>query len=109
MADTPKSQSDGWNEYSKLVLSKLDTLESTVEFLRKDVQDVSKEVIAFRAIGTKVDEIKSWKKEMDDVATAPQLKTAIADGKSGRDFAIRATTGLVVLQILIGLWFQLKS
>ena len=71
------SDANGWETYSKLVLQQLETLASGIEALRTELQDVKGQLTELKAKEDRIQDLKTWKEKMDDVASPPQLKTAL--------------------------------
>ena len=104
-----EKQSNGWNEYSKLVLKELETLADGMESVRKDIQDVKRDIAKIETRESKVDEIKEWKQKMTDVLSPDQLKELVKEHKENRDFMIRAIAVLGVIQFIVAsavLWMK---
>lgn len=99
MAD--EKSSNGWNEYSKLVLKELETLADGMEALQKELQEVRRDIAKIETRESKVDEIKDWKQKMTDVLSPDQLKELVKEHKENRDFMIRAIAVLGVIQFLM--------
>jgi len=93
---------NSWDTYSKLVLQQLETLSSGIEALRTELQHVKEQLTELKAKEDKVDELKAWKEKMDDVASPPQLKTAIQDIEDLKLFKTKAVTMFMVVQFLMG-------
>ena len=73
------SDNNGWDTYSKLVLQQLETLSLGIEALRGELQDVKGQLTELKAKEDRVQELRIWKDKMDDVASPPQIKTALED------------------------------
>ena len=73
------SDNNGWDTYSKLVLQQLETLSLGIEALRGELQDVKGQLTELKAKDDRVQELRIWKDKMDDVASPPQIKTALED------------------------------
>lgn len=104
-----EKQTNGWNEYSKLVLKELETLADGMESVRKDIQDVKRDIAKIETRESKVDEIKEWKQKMTDVLSPDQLKELVKEHKENRDFMIRAIAVLGVIQFIVAsavLWMK---
>ena len=104
-----EKQTNGWNEYSKLVLKELETLADGVEALKKELQEVRRDIAKIETRETKVDEIKEWKQKMTDVLSPDQLKELVKEHKENRDFMIRAVAVLGVIQFIVAsavLWMK---
>ena len=107
-----EKQTNGWNEYSKLVLKELETLADGVEALKKELQEVRRDIAKIETRESKVDEIKEWKQKMTDVLSPDQLKELVKEHKENRDFMIRAVAVLGVIQFIIAsavVWFRIFS
>lgn len=65
---------NGWNEYSRLVLNELETLSTGIAGINKEIQEIRQELVALKTKEDKVEEIASWKKRIDEVASPTQLK-----------------------------------
>jgi hypothetical protein len=96
------SDSNGWENYSKLVLQQLETLSSGIEVLREELQEVKRELVELRAKEDRIQEIKLWKEKLDDVASPPQLRDAMRDLSDLKEFKTKAMTIFMVVQILMG-------
>ncbi len=95
--------SNSWETYSKLVLQQLETLSTGIEALRGELQDVKNQLVELKAKEDKVEDIKIWKEKMDDVASPPQLKTALKDIEDLKLFKTKAVTMFMVAQSIMGL------
>ena len=95
--------SNSWETYSKLVLQQLETLSTGIEALRGELQDVKNQLVELKAKEDKVEDIKIWKEKMDDVASPPQLKTALKDIEDLKLFKTKAVTMFMVAQSVMGL------
>ena len=70
---------NGWDTYSKLVLQQLETMSNGIEALRGELQDMKSQLTELKAKEDRVQDLKAWKEKMDDVASPPQLKTALEE------------------------------
>ena len=93
---------NGWNEYSKLVLERLESLSVGIEALRVELQDIKQEMTVLKAKEDRVIELKAWKEKIDDVASPPQLKAALRDIENLKNFKTRAVTIFMVAQAFTG-------
>jgi hypothetical protein len=101
---------NGWETYSKLVLQQLETLSGGIEALRSELQDVKGQLTELKAREDRVDDIKMWKEKLDDVASPPQLKTALTEIEDLKTFKTKAVTIFMVVQAIMGVilaWSQL--
>jgi predicted nucleic acid-binding Zn-ribbon protein len=95
------SGENGWGEYSKLVLKELETLAKSIEGLRAELQDMKQELAAIRAKEDKVDELRSWKEKIDEVASPTQLKELTTEVQELKMFKTKAITVFAVVQFLM--------
>ena len=95
------SDANGWETYSKLVLQQLETMSSGIEALRTELQDVKSQLTELKAKEDRVQDLKSWKEKMDDVASPPQIKTAIQDIEELKQFKTKSVTMFMVIQALM--------
>jgi Tfp pilus assembly protein PilO len=92
------SNNNGWDTYSKLVLQQLETLAAGIEALRTELQDVKGQLTELKAKEDKVQELKAWKDKMDDVASPPQIKSALEDIENLKIYKTKAMTAFMVVQ-----------
>ena len=98
------SNQNGWNEYSRLVLKELETLATSIDGLRGELQEVKQELAKMQVREDKVDELKAWKEKIDEVASPTQLETALKDLDELKMFKTKAITTFAVVQFLMALW-----
>ena len=89
---------NGWDTYSKLVLQQLETLAKGIEGLRFELQHVKDQLTELKAKEDRVQDLKEWKEKMDDVASPPQLKSAIQEIEDLKLFKTKAVTIFAVIQ-----------
>ncbi len=89
---------NGWSEYSRLVLKELETLATGIDALRNELQEVKQELAKMQVREDKVDEIKTWKEKIDDVASPPQLKEYLKKVDDLEVFKTKAITIFAVVQ-----------
>lgn len=92
---------NGWNEYSRLVLKELETLASSIDGLRSELQEIKQDMTAMRVREDKVDELKVWKEKIDEVASPSQLKEMVNEVDSLKQFKTKAVTVFAVVQFLM--------
>jgi len=89
---------NGWDTYSKLVLQQLETLAKGIDGLRSELQHVKDQLTELKAKEDRVQDLKEWKEKMDDVASPPQLKSAIQEIEDLKLFKTKAVTIFAVIQ-----------
>ena len=101
--------SDGWNEYSKLVLEQLEVLSMGIDSIRLELQTVNQELTIIKAKEDKVTELRAWKEKVDEITSPTQLKNYIQDIQDLKEFKTRAVTMFAVAQAaMIGIFSMLK-
>jgi len=89
---------NGWNEYSKLVLKELESLNDSIDSISEELQEVKKEIIKIQVREDKVIELRQWKERIDDVASPTQLKNYIVNIEELKIFRTKAITIFAVVQ-----------
>ena len=89
---------NGWNEYSRLVLKELESLNDSLDLLSTDLQEVKKDIAKLQVKEDKVDEIKAWKERLDEVASPSQLQSHILSIEELKIFRTKAITIFAVVQ-----------
>ena len=92
------SNSQGWETYSKLVLQQLETLNTGIESMRKELQDVKEQITKIKAKEDRLEELKAWKDKIDEVVSPSQMKYAMRELESLRTFKTKAVTVFAVVQ-----------
>jgi|TARA_E500000331_G_C17245197_1_gene708845 Tfp pilus assembly protein PilO len=95
------SENNGWETYSKLVLQQLETLSSGIEGLRSELQHVKEQLTELKAKEDRVQDLKTWKEKMDDIASPPQLKEALLEIEELKEFKTKSVTAFMVIQALM--------
>jgi hypothetical protein len=88
----------GWETYSKLVLQQLETLSKGIEGLRSELQDVKEQLTKIKAKEDRLEELKSWKEKIDEVASPSQIKYALRELENLKTFKTKAVTIFAVIQ-----------
>ena len=96
------SVNSGWETYTNLVLQQLEAMSNGIDALRDELQDVKYQLTELKAKEDKVQDLKVWKEKIDDVASPPQLKTALRDIESLKNFKTKAVTIFMVAQAFTG-------
>ena len=94
-------ESPGWDQYSRLILQQLETLSTGIDGLRQELQDVKRELIEIRAKEDRIQEIKTWKERIDEIASPRQLKSALDDLDELKVFKTKAVTIFAVVQFFM--------
>ena len=97
------ADSNGLETYSKLVLQQLETMANGIEALRNELQDVKSQLTELKAKEDRIQDLKGWKEKMDDVASPPQLKTALQEIEDLKTFKTKAITIFMAVQTMMGL------
>ena len=92
---------NGWNEYSRLVLKELETLASSIDGLKTELQEIKQDMAAMRVREDKIDELKAWKEKIDEVASPSQIKEMVNEIDSLKQFKTKAVTVFAVVQFLM--------
>jgi len=103
------SNSNGWETYSKLVLQQLETMSNGIEALRTELQDMKGQLTELKAKEDRVQDLKLWKEKMDDIASPPQIKTALEDIEELKMFKTKAVTIFMVVQFVMGALMALSK
>ena len=93
---------NGWAEYSRLVLKELETLASSIQSLNTEIQDLKQEIARMREREDRVDELRSWKDKIDEVASPTQLQLALKEVDELKQFKTKAVTVFAVVQFAMG-------
>lgn len=95
------SNQNGWNEYSRLVLNELESLGTGIDSLRSELQEVKQELAKIQSREDRVDELRVWKSNIDEVASPTQLKEALSEISELKQFKIKAITAFAVVQTVM--------
>ena len=91
-------EDNGWSEYSRLVLKELETLASSIQSLNAEIQDLKQEIARMREREDRVDELRTWKEKIDEVASPTQLQNLTKEVEDLRLFKTKAVTVFAVVQ-----------
>jgi len=94
--------SPGWDQYSLLVLQQLESMSSGIDALRGELQDVKNQLTELKVKEDRVQEIKTWKERVDDIASPAQFKVALRDLDELKEFKTKAVTIFMVVQFGMG-------
>lgn len=93
-------EQNGWNEYSKLVISELERLNDGIGRLNVEIQDLKGEIKELKVKEDFAKEIWKWKQAVDEVASPTQLKYTIKDVADLKTFKTQAITIWAVVQLI---------
>ena len=96
------SNDQGWETYSKLVIQQLETLNTGIESMRKELQDVKEQITKIKAKEDRLEELKNWKDKIDEVVSPSQMKYAMRELENLRTFKTKAVTIFAVVQFAMG-------
>lgn len=94
---------NGWNEYSRLVISELERLNDGISKLDLEIQYVKREIAELKVKEDAVKELKKWKDSIDEVTSPTQLKATINEVADLKTFKTQAITVWLVVQIIFGI------
>ena len=66
---------NGWNEYSKLVITELERLNEGITSLNTEIQDLKGEIKELKVKEDFAKDLWKWKQAIDEVASPSQLKS----------------------------------
>ena len=93
-------EQNGWNEYSKLVISELERLNEGISRLNIEIQDLKGEIKELKVKEDFGKEIWKWKQAIDEVASPTQLRYTIKDVADLKTFKTQAITIWAVAQLV---------
>jgi hypothetical protein len=102
-----QNDSNGWHEYSKMVLKELEVLGTGINALKADMEGLKREMVELRAKEDRVKELVEWKRRVDDVASPLQLRELQKEVSRLQDFKVKATTAFVAVQMVVAAAFAL--
>jgi len=94
---------NGWNEYSRLVLTELEKLNNSVEEISDDITDLRQEITKIKSIKYDIIDIKEWRKDVSEIVSPTQLKEVRKDVDKLKTFKTISTTAWVIVQIIFGI------
>ena len=97
------TDSNGWEQYSLMVLKELENLSKNIQELRGEMQGLKSEIAEIRGQQANVAELREWKNRIDEVCSASQLKDMKKEVEDLRLFKTKAITVFVVVQFLMSL------
>lgn len=100
---------NGWNEYSRLVISELERLNDGISKLDLEIQYVKREIAELKVKEDAVKELKKWKDSIDEVTSPTQLNATIKEVADLKTFKTQAITVWLVVQIIFGVILALAK
>ena len=97
------NESNGWGEYSRLVLKELESLATSIQSLNAEIQDLKQEIARMREREDRVDELRVWKDKIDEVASPTQLQAVVKEVDELKVFKTKAVTIFAVVQFIMAL------
>jgi len=94
---------NGWETYSKLVLQQLENMASGIEDLRGELQDVKGQLTELKIKEDRVQDLKSWKEKIDEVASPTQMQSKFEEIEELKEFRTKAVTMFMVVQAIMAM------
>ncbi len=97
-----------WNEYSRLVLNQLEHLATSIQALNSEIQELKQEIARMREREDRVDELRAWRAQVDEVASPSQLQVKLSEVEDLKLFKTKAVTIFAVVQFAMGfvIWYM---
>ena len=96
------NEGNGWSEYSRLVLEQLESLAAGIDAVRDEMTSIRQELAIMKAKEDRVQDLKTWKEKMDDIASPPQLRIALREVEELKIFKTKAITIFMIAQAFTG-------
>ena len=90
---------EGWTEWSKHVLKELERLNTNHETIRDKIEEIQRNLAEVKSSG--INELRAWKKEVDEVTSPTQLKELKKKVEDLEKFKIKAMTAFVLAQGIV--------
>ena len=97
------SNQNGWNEYSRLVLAEIESLNNKVDALLQENNVIKQELTKLEQFKDEISSLKDWKGNVDEVSSPTQLKELQKEVESIKTFKTVSTTAWIVVQIVFGI------
>jgi len=97
------SNQNGWNEYSRLVLAEIESLNNKVDALVQENNAIKQELSKLEQFKDEISSLKDWKGNVDEVSSPTQLKELQKEVSDLKTFKTMSTTVWVVVQIIFGI------
>ena len=89
------------SNWTNLVVQQLDALTGGIDGLRTELQHVKNQLIELRAKEDRVQDLKSWKEKIDEIASPTQLRELTNEVESLKLFKTKAVTIFMVVQAIM--------
>jgi len=99
--DNAQPLTDGWNEWSKHILKELERLNNNYEGLRTEISKVQRDITELKTKHSDVDDIKDWKKRMEESVSPSQLADLRKDVDDLKSFKAKSITIFAGVQLVI--------
>ncbi len=101
------SGQNGWNEYSRLVISELERLNEGIKGLTDEMQGLKQEITELKTREDNVTALRNWKASLDEVTSPTQLRDNLRDIQDLKTFRTQAVTIWLIVQFLFGVGIAL--
>jgi hypothetical protein len=101
------SGQNGWNEYSRLVISELERLNEGIKGLTDEMQGLKQEITELKTREDNVTALRNWKSSLDEVTSPTQLRDNLRDIQDLKTFRTQAVTIWLIVQFLFGVGIAL--
>jgi uncharacterized protein YoxC len=94
------SGQNGWNEYSRLVISELERLNEGIKGLTDEMQGLKQQITELKTREGNLTSLHNWKASLDEVVSPSQLRDSIRDIQELKTFKTQAITIWAVVQVI---------
>jgi uncharacterized protein YoxC len=94
------SGQNGWNEYSRLVISELERLNDGIKGLTDEMQGLKQQITELKTREGNLTSLHNWKASLDEVVSPSQLRDSIRDIQELKTFKTQAITIWAVVQVI---------
>jgi len=95
--------------YNQLVLTQLQALSQAIDGLRSDLQIVRQEMVRFKAGEDRVNELREWKRNIDEVVSPTQLQNLVTQVNDLNNFKTKSITVFAVVQFIMAFLVMLSK
>lgn len=94
------SGQNGWNEYSRLVISELERLNEGIKGLNDEMQGLKQQITELKTRESNLTSLHNWKASLDEVVSPTQLRESLYDIQELKTFKTQAITVWAVVQVM---------